>query len=304
MKEFESLNNVQVKFFGYEKGQLYPHWVSNYESSFVMELLLLYKCDRYHYVLVTGLVKVVCYLRDIVFRFCYQLCRNCFWLCRDELECYNLHLQTCSLNEPAVIQMPSPDQSMYKFSKISAAWLVPLVIEFDFESFLRPFASCAGPSDTANTRAIEKHEPCVFELTVNVHQSTTPVFHHVDSSEDCMKTFVRILARVIHKQKNKHPFYRVNRNLLNKNQATQCWICENDFDVEDDPESTIYLDHCHFSGNFRVWAHEKCNRARRYVNFIPVVGHNNQNYDLHQIYLALNKCEPTTTVQVIPSTDE
>ena len=211
------------------------------------------------------------------------------------------------MNAPAVIQMPSPDQSMYKFSKLSATWFVPLVIYFDFESFLRPVASCAGPSNTANTRAIERHEPCGFALTVIDHQSTTPVFHHVDSSEDCMKNFVRMLhdlARDIHKQKNKHPFNRGNRNLLNKRQAKRCWICENDFDVEDDPESTIDLDHCHFSGKFLGCAHEKCNRARRYVNFIPVVGHNIQNYDLHHICLALNECEPTTTVQVILATDE
>ena len=61
------------------------------------------------------------------------------------------------MNEPAVFQMPSPDQSMYKFSKVSATWLVFLVIDFDFESFFQPFASCAGPSNTASTRAIEKH---------------------------------------------------------------------------------------------------------------------------------------------------
>ena len=33
------------------------------------------------------------------------------------------------------------------------------------------------------------------------------------------------------------------------------------------------------------------------------MGHNIQNYDLH-ICLALQSCEPTTTVTVIPSTDE
>ena len=122
-----------------------------------------------------------------------------------------------------------------------------------------------------------------------------------------MKNFVRKLhdlARDIHKQKNKQPFYRDNRNLLNKSQSKKCWICENDFNVKDGPESTIDLDHCHFSGKFLGWAHEKCNRARRYVNFIPVVGHNIQNYNLHHICLAINKCEPTTTVQVIPATDE
>ena len=35
-----------------------------------------------------------------------------------------------------------------------------------------------------------------------------------------------------------------------------------------------------------------------------MVGHNIQNFDLHHICLALQPCEPTTTVCVIPSTDE
>ena len=35
-----------------------------------------------------------------------------------------------------------------------------------------------------------------------------------------------------------------------------------------------------------------------------MVGHNIQNYDRHHICLALQSCEPTSTVSVIPSTDE
>ena len=62
--------------------------------------------------------------------------------------------------------------------------------------------------------------------------------------------------------------------------------------------------HCHFSGKFLGWAHEKCNLARRTVNFTPVIGNNIQNYDLHHICLALHECEPTSTMSVIPSTDE
>ena len=145
MKEFESLNNVQVKVFGFEKSQLYPLRVSNYESSFMMDLLLLYECVWYHYVPITDLGKLVCYVREIMFRYSCQFCRNCFWLCRDVLEGYNLHLKTSSMNAPAVVHMPSPEQSMYKFSKFLATWSVPLVIYFDFESFLQPVASCADP---------------------------------------------------------------------------------------------------------------------------------------------------------------
>ena len=112
------------------------------------------------------------------------------------------------------------------------------------------------------------------------------------------------LARDIHERKKQFPFYNGNRRNLDKKSATHCWICEEPFDSELDPEESIDLDHCHFSGQFLGWAHEKCNRARRYVNFTPVVGHNIQNYDLHHICLALNNCESTTTIKIIPSRDE
>ena len=307
MKAFETLNDVAIDVFGYDKGQLYPLRVSSFESDFVMDLLFLYDADIYHYVLITDLEKVVCKVRDLKFRFDYRICRNCFWLCRDGLESYSIHTENCYLNAPAVIQMPSPDKNEYKFSNFSATWFVPLVIYFNFESFLLPVAGCDAATDQSSTRVIEKHKPCGFALAVVDHHSNVPYFHHVDSSEDCMGNFVRMLhslARDIHERKKKFPFYNVNCRNLDKKSATHCWICEEPFDSELDPEESIDLDHCHFSGQFFGWAHEKCNRARRYVNFTPVVGHNIQNYDLHHICLALNDCESTTTIKVIPSTDE
>ena len=93
MKAFETLNDVTTNVFGYDKGQFYPLRVSSFESDFVMDLLLLYDADIYHYVLISDLVKVVCKVRDLKFRFGYRICRNCFWLCLDGLECYNIHTE-------------------------------------------------------------------------------------------------------------------------------------------------------------------------------------------------------------------
>ena len=91
IKSSETLNDVIINVFGYDKGQLYPLRVSSFESDFVMNILLLYDADIYHYVLNTDLVKVVCKVRDLNFRFGYRICRNCFWLCRNGLESYNFH---------------------------------------------------------------------------------------------------------------------------------------------------------------------------------------------------------------------
>ena len=78
LKAFENLNDVTISFFVYEKGQLHPLRVSSFESDFVMDLLLPYDAEIYHYVLITDLAKVVCKVRDLKFRFGYPFCRNCF----------------------------------------------------------------------------------------------------------------------------------------------------------------------------------------------------------------------------------
>ena len=271
-----------------------------------MDLLLLYEADCYHYVLITNLVKVVCQLRNTKFRFAFHICLNCFWLCEEGLAKLTAHMETCCENAPAVVRLPAPGKNLYKFKNLAATWFVPLVIYFDFESFLYPVAGCTPHGNNSYTRVIEKHEPCGFSLAVIDHYSTKPIFFHVDSSEDCITKFVNMLhtlAKDIYKRKRAFPFFRGDRSQYPKSAASECWICNEAFDGNDE-QASIDLDHCHYSGQFLGWAHEKCNRARRNVNFTPVVGHNIQNYDLHHICLALQSCQPTTTVSVIPSTDE
>ena len=215
-------------------------------------------------------------------------------------------METCCENAPAVVRLPALGKNLYKFKNLAATWFVPLVIYFDFESFLYPVAGCTPHGNNSYTRVIEKHKPCGFSLAVIDHYSTKPIFFHVDSSEDCITKFVNMLhtlAKDIYKRKRAFPFFRGDRSQYLKSAASECWICNEAFD-DIDEQSSIDLDHCHYSGQFLGWAHEKCNRARRNVNFTPVVGHNIQNYVLHHICLALQSCEPTTSVSVTPSTDE
>ena len=100
----------------YDKEQLYLLRVFFFKLVLVMDLVLLYDIDICHYVLNTDLVKVVCKVWDLKFKFDYRICRNCFWLCRDGLENYNFQTKNCYLNAPAVIQMPSPDKNESKIS--------------------------------------------------------------------------------------------------------------------------------------------------------------------------------------------
>ena len=62
--------------------------------------------------------------------------------------------------------------------------------------------------------------------------------------------------------------------------ATNCFICGNDFK----PEDKKVRSHCHFTGTCRGCAHDDCNLgfSMRYFR-IPVFLHNLENYDAHLI---------------------
>ena len=118
-----------------------------------------------------------------------------------------------------------------------------------------------------------------------------------------MQNFVQMihkLAKDIHEQKRKHPFFRGDRSSLHKDASKQCWICENEFSETEEKD----LDHCHYSGGFLGWAHPPCKRARRNSNFFAVMRHSIQIYDLHHICFSLQKCELTATINVTPATDK
>ena len=123
--------------------------------------------------------------------------------------------------------MPSSDQNSYKVTTLSATWLVPLVIYFNFESFLRSVSGCRGPSSRAFTQVKEIHEPCGFALTAIDHHSTEPKFYQVESSEDCTAnifenaTQTYQVARDINMHKRKYPCFKGDRRSLDKSEATQ-----------------------------------------------------------------------------------
>ena len=137
-------------------------------------------------------------------------------------------METCCENAPAVVRLPAPGKNLYKFKNLAATCFVPLVIYLDFESFLCPVAGCTPQVNDAYTRVIEKHEPCGFSFAVIDHNSTKPIFFHVDSSEDCITKFVNMLptlAKDIYKRKRAFPFFRGDRSQYPESAARECWIC-------------------------------------------------------------------------------
>ena len=118
--------------------------------------------------------------------------------------------------------MPKASINLYKCNNWSATWFDSLVIYFDFESILKPVASCPASSESASTRSIEIHEPYGFAIAVIEHGNPQPQFSQLNSSVNCMQNIVQMvhkLAKDIDEQKRKYPFYRGDSSNLQKTEA-------------------------------------------------------------------------------------
>ena len=193
-----------------------------------MDLLLLYSDVHHHYVLFAHLVKVVCFVRLISFVFVIGSVEIDFGY----VENYNAHITKCGNNAPAVIHMPASDQHSYKFTNLSETWFVLLVMYFDFGSFVRPMSGCRRPSSRAFTQVNEIHKQCGFALTVIDQHCSKPIFYQVDSSEDCMANFAKVLqkhTRDNHKQKRIYPFSKATGEVWQISSYTMLDLWENVF---------------------------------------------------------------------------
>ena len=301
--KFENLNDVQVNVFGYNSGPLFPLKILSYESEFVMDLLLLYNDDHDHYVLITHIVKVVCYVRRIDFRYCYRICRNCFLICRDGLESCNVHMNNCGNNAPAVIHKPSSDHNSYKVTILSATWSVPLVIYFDFESFLRPVSGCRGPSSRAFTQVKEVHELCGLALRVIDQHSNKPSrqfwalygFFREIAAKSC-KGYPQAKEKISNFERQQEKIGSISSYTMLDLWATVFGSRRS--------RKLDWLRPLSLEWQVSRVGARKVQPSKENINFIPVVGHNIENYHLHHSVLALKNFESTTTISVIPATDK
>ena len=74
--------------------------------------------------------------------------------------------------------------------------------------------------------------------------------------EDCMDVFVKkmieVKDKIMKKKENKDMIFN-NKNRMDFNNATHCFICGNAFQQGD----VKVRDHCHFTGRYRGCAHQE-----------------------------------------------
>ena len=230
------------------------------------------------------------------------ICKKCFnHFTKEEL--LEKHIKYCSNNETVSVKMPEPNTMLY-FKNYHKQLPIPFVVYADFECFTKPMNSCSpNPKDSYNYN-YQKHEPSGFCFYIKgiVDKIFTPIIYtKTREDEDISKVFVEKLTEVTKGIYNKFycrpkPLRLTQEEQKSFKNEVNCHICNRE--LKDDR----VRDHCHFTGQYRGAAHNKCNLMCKKSLVLPVIFHNLRGYDAHLFIKQLAKLEGNLTC--IPSTEE
>ena len=230
------------------------------------------------------------------------ICKKCFTHYTKE-ELLEKHIKYCSNNQTVAVKMSKPNTMLY-FKNYHKQLPIPFVVYADFECFTKPMNTCSpNPKDSYNYN-YQKHEPSGFCFYVKgiVNKKITPIIYTKTSEdENLAKVFVEKLKEVTKGIYN--DFYKRFKPLVMGakerklfNEAKTCHICSRELGEDK------VRDHCHFTGQYRGAAHNKCNLKCSKPKVLPVIFHNLQGYDAHLFIKQLYRLKGDLVC--IPSTEE
>ena len=157
------------------------------------------------------------------------------------------------------------------------------VIYADFESIMKPKTAKARDQSEITS----EHEACGFghQVVRCDGQAEEPVIYR---GKETVQVFLNHLDCEVHNINNMFahpkPLTMTEQNIKDHENATQCWICEQE--IRNNKNNPKVRDHCHFKDKYRGAAHRYCNlklKVKPGETKIPVVFHNLKGYDSHLI---------------------
>ena len=300
---------ISITVLGFnEKDKVHPLRVSEYvynrEHNII--LLLIERNGVNHYCLVKNssrLLSKQISAHKKGTHICYR-CLNPFWT-HKSLE---KHWEHCHNHEAVKINMPEKG-TMLRFKHHELSEKVPFVIYADTEALIKPIHNCEPNPESSYTKKYQKHEPISFSCYIrsfddNVYKSKLRKY----TGEDAMEKFVEWIEEDVKEIANIPDVEMIfGPNELDQfNDATKCWICNEEFDDTADEKgyrkNEKVKDHCHYTGRFRGAAHNSCNLKYKKPNFIPVIFHNLSGYDSHLFIKNLGYTDGN--IDCIPNNEE
>ena len=285
--KIEKQNEVKINVFGYEDKQPYPIYVSKEKYEDHMELLLITKNEKKHYVLIKDFNK---------FMFNQTKHKNKKHFCMYCLQCFssdrvlNEHKDNCiQVNGTQVVKMPDKDNNILKFINFHKQQPVPFAIYADFEAIIEKISGCKPNNDRSYTEAYQKHTDCgygykvvccyddKYTKPVQIYRGEKAVYKFMEAMLEEVKYCKKTMRKCFNK-----PLKMTKDDLDAFEKAKECHICNKQYTSED----IRVRDHCHITGKFRGSAHQECN-LKLTLNpdeiKIPVIFHNLRGYDSHFI---------------------
>ena len=166
INKIEKQNNIRINLFGYEEKQKFPIYISQEKFQDHLELLLINKDRKNHYVLVKNFNK-------FMFDQTKHNCKKHF--CMYCLQCFSRedvlaeHVKNClSINGKQAIKMPKKGQHVY-FRNYHKQIPAPFVIYADFEAITEKVHGCLPNNEKSYTEAYQKHIDCGYGYKLVCH---------------------------------------------------------------------------------------------------------------------------------------
>ena len=286
----EKQNSIRINVFGYEDGQPFPINISKETFEDQMNLLLITKDEKKHYVLIKDFNAFMYNQSKHKERkhFC-MYCLQCF---SSERVLAN-HVNNClTINGAQAINIPKQGENILKFNNFHKQLPVPFVIYADFEAITKKVQGCEQSEEMKKdkdrrsyTEAYQTHEDCGYGYkVVCCYDDKYSKYTHTYRGENAVYKFMEKMLEevehckaVIKKHFNK-PLVMTEVDEQHFKTMDGCHICGEKYTDKD----VRVRDHCHITGKFRGSAHQECNlklRIKPENLKIPVIFHNLRGYD-------------------------
>ena len=281
--KIEKQNEININIFGYEDKQPYPIYISNEKFNDHIELLLITKGEKKHYILIKDFNKFM--YNQTKHNERKHFCMHCLQCFSSERVLRN-HKNNCiQVNGAQAVKMPDKNNNK-NFHKQQA---VPFVIYADFEAITKKISGCKPNDDKSYTEAYQKHTDCGYGYKVvccydDKYTKQTQIYRGEKAAYKFMEA---MLEEVKYCKNTMKRFFNKPLNMTKENEdefqkAKACHICDKAYTDDD----IRVRDHCHITGKYRGSAHQECNLQLKVDPDkikIPVIFHNLRGYDSHFI---------------------
>ena len=259
----EKQNSIRINVFGYEDGQPFPIHISKEKFEDQMNLLLITKDEKKHYVLI----------KDFnAFRYNQSKHKERKHFCMYCLQCFSSvrilanHVNNClTINGAQAINMPKQGENILKFNNFHKQLPVPFVIYADFEAVTKKVQGCEQSEEMKKdkdrrsyTEAYQTHEDCGYGYKIvccydDKYSKYTCIYRGRNAVYKFMEKMleeVKCCKTVIKKHFNK-PLVMAEVDKQCFKTMDRCHICGEKYTDKD----VRVRDHCHITRKFRGSAH-------------------------------------------------